>query len=57
MASLWDYIELLMIGHCAGASTNVERLQDWLHSGDEFPIAFKVNYISEDLLPVTVTSR
>ena len=33
------------------------RLQDWLHSGDEFPIAFKVNYISEDLLPVTVTSR
>ena len=33
------------------------RLQDWLHSGDEFPIAFKVNYILEDLLPVTVTSR
>ena len=32
------------------------RLQDWLHSGEEFPIAFKVNYISEDLLPVTVTS-
>ena len=26
-------------------------------SGDEFSIAFKVNYISEDLLPVTVTSR
>ena len=24
MASLLDYIELLMIGHCAGASTNVE---------------------------------
>ena len=33
------------------------RLQDWLHSGDEFSIAFKVNYILEDLLPVTVTSR
>ena len=33
------------------------RLQDWLHSRDEFPIAFKVNYISEDLSPVTVTSR
>ena len=33
------------------------RLQDWLHSGDEFPIAFKVNYISEDLLPVMVTSH
>ena len=33
------------------------RLQDWLHSGDEFPIAFKVNYMSEDLLPVMVTSR
>ena len=33
------------------------RLQDWLHSGDEFPIAFKVNYMSEDLLLVTVTSR
>ena len=33
------------------------RLQDWLHSGDEFSIAFKVNSISEDLLPVTVTSR
>ena len=32
------------------------RLQDWLHSGDEFSIAFKVNYILEDLLPVTVTS-
>ena len=32
------------------------RLQDWLHSGDEFSIAFKVNYISEDLLPVMVTS-
>ena len=32
------------------------RLQDWLHSGDEFSIAFKVNYISEDLLLVTVTS-
>ena len=26
-------------------------------NGDEFPITFKVNYISEDLLPVTVTSR
>ena len=25
-------------------------------NGDEFPITFKVNYISEDLLPVTVTS-
>ena len=25
--------------------------------GDEVSIAFKVNYISEDLLPVTVTSR
>ena len=33
------------------------RLQDWLHSGDEFPIAFKVDYIPEDLLPVTVTYR
>ena len=33
------------------------RLQDRLHSGDEFPIAFKVNYISEDLLPVMVTSH
>ena len=33
------------------------RWQDWLHSGDEFQIAFKVNYISEDLLPVTVTSH
>ena len=33
------------------------RLQDWLHSGDEFSIAFKVNYILEDLLPVMVTSR
>ena len=33
------------------------RLQDWLHSGDEFPIAFKVNYISEDLLLVMATSR
>ena len=33
------------------------RLQDWLHSGDEFPITFKVNYILEDLLPVMVTSR
>ena len=33
------------------------RLQDWLHSGDKFPIAFKVNYISEDLLSVTETSR
>ena len=33
------------------------RLQDWLHSGDKFSIAFKVSYISEDLLPVTVTSR
>ena len=32
------------------------RLQDWLHSGDEFSIAFKVNYISEDLLLVMVTS-
>ena len=32
------------------------RLQDWLHSGDEFPKAFKVNYISEDLLPVTSRS-
>ena len=35
----------------------MERLQDWLHSGDEFSIAFKVNYMSDDLLPVTVTSR
>ena len=33
------------------------RLQDWLHSGNEFSIEFKVNYMSEDLLPVTVTSR
>ena len=33
------------------------RLQDWLNSGDEFSTAFKVNYISEDLLPITVTSR
>ena len=33
------------------------RLQDWLHSKDEFAIAFKVNYISEDLLLVMVTSR
>ena len=57
MASLLDYIELLMIGHCARASTNVVRLQHWLHSGDEFPVAFKVNYILEDYLPVTVTSR
>ena len=32
------------------------RLQDWLHNGDEFSIAFKVNYMSEDLLPVMVTS-
>ena len=32
----------------------------WKHkylNGDEFPITFKVNYISEDFLPVTVTSR
>ena len=33
------------------------RLQDWLYSGDEFPIAFKVNYILEDFLPATVTSH
>ena len=33
------------------------RLQDWLHGEDEVSVAFKVNYISEDLLPVTVTSR
>ena len=33
------------------------RLQDWLHSGDEFSIASKVNCILKDLLPVTVTSR
>ena len=33
------------------------KLQDWLHAGDEFSIALKVNYISEDLLPGTVTSR
>ena len=33
------------------------RLQDWLHVGDEFSIAFKVNYISEDLLLGTVTFR
>ena len=32
------------------------RFQDWLHSGDKFSIAFKVN-MSEDLLPVTVTSH
>ena len=32
-------------------------MQDWLHNGDEFSIAFKVNYMSEDLLLVTVTSR
>ena len=31
------------------------RLQDWLHTGDE--LVFKVNYISEDLLPVMVTSH
>ena len=42
---------------CAGATTDGVRLQDWLHSGDEFSIAFKMNYISEDLLLVTVTSR
>ena len=42
---------------CAGATTDGVRLQDWLHSGDEFSVAFKVNYISEDLLPVMVTSR
>ena len=48
-----------MIGHCVGASTDVRckvGLQDWLHSEDEFSIALKVNYILEDLLPVTVTS-
>ena len=28
-----------------------------MHSGDEFSISFKVNYISEDHLPVMVTSR
>ena len=31
----------------------------WKHkypNGDEFPITFKVNYISEDLLPVMLTS-
>ena len=33
------------------------RLQDWLNSEGEFSIAFKVNYMSEDLLPVTVTSH
>ena len=33
------------------------RLQDWLHSGDEFSTAFKVNYISEDLLLVMATSH
>ena len=33
------------------------RLQDWLHSGDEYSIAFKVNCMLEDLLPVMVTSR
>ena len=32
------------------------RLQDWLHGGDEFSLAFKVNYISEDLLLGMVTS-
>ena len=32
-------------------------MQDWLHTGDEFPLAFKVNYISKDLLPVLVTSH
>ena len=41
---------------CAGATADGERLQVWLHSGDEFSIALKVNDISEDLLPVTVTS-
>ena len=32
-------------------------MQDWLHTGDEFSIAFKVNYILEDLLLVMVTSH
>ena len=35
---------------CAGAITDGVRLQDWLHGGDEASIAFKVNYILEDLL-------
>ena len=33
------------------------RLQDWLHVGDEFSVAFKVNYISEDFLQGMVTSH
>ena len=42
---------------CWGCYRCRVRLQDWLNSGDEFSIAFKVNYISENLLPVMVTSR
>ena len=41
---------------CAGATTDGE-IARLATSGDEFSIAFKVNYTSEDLLPVMVTSR
>ena len=42
---------------CAGATRLRVRLHEGLHDGYEFSIAFKVNYISEDLLPVMVTFR
>ena len=32
-------------------------MESEIASGDEFSMAFKVNYISEDLLLVMVTSR
>ena len=61
--SVLGYVQLLMISQVIRVmkvDKNYRcrvRLQDWLHSGDEFSLAFKVNYIPEDLLPVTVTSR
>ena len=40
-----------------GLGLSTFRVRVRLHGGDEFSVAFKVNYISEDLLPVTVTPR
>ena len=56
---------MLVFGLCSTFDDWLNNLSDkshlkcekWPPNQDEFSIAFKVKYISEDLLPGTVTSR
>ena len=52
-----DLIQMVYYPNDSCAAQIESEIKDWLHGGNEVSIAFKVNYISEDLLLVMVASH